>query len=333
MRCPRCKMILCRIQYEGMPLSTCPDCGGEFVDLNRLRMIRTRRDVTFSAKDAMRLRKEKTGPERDEKLICPRCGALMKKGRYGHSDVVVDLCPACRGLWLDDQELEKLQVLAESEASDAEASVATNAPSARAKVASTLVKARGRASRELPPAATPSTQSLTQPPLWCRMLLASLLIYVVVVWSIEPVREHVGDLLGCALPAPPIWMALALAALALIALGTFRKATVEAGKIISLTLAFAGVPWTHRWRREEIECIGTDYKAPGVLTQLFYAADRHRNLIRSLFYDYEPSGISYLYLVLASGRRVLLYRGKSESRLSEWADMVQEGLGLDVRRL
>jgi len=47
MKCPRGKTILCRIQYEGVPICTCPDCEGEFVDL----------------------------------------------------------CRACKGLWLDDQEL------------------------------------------------------------------------------------------------------------------------------------------------------------------------------------------------------------------------------------
>lgn len=40
-------------------------------------------------------------------MNCPRCeeAALRERERDG---VVVDVCPACRGLWLDRGELEKL---------------------------------------------------------------------------------------------------------------------------------------------------------------------------------------------------------------------------------
>ncbi len=47
-------------------------------------------------------------------LMCPNCNqsmsALMRK------DVEFDMCPACRGVWLDRGELEKLMDVARSEA-------------------------------------------------------------------------------------------------------------------------------------------------------------------------------------------------------------------------
>lgn len=96
-----------------MPVSSCPDCRGEFVDVSRLKIIEKRKEVQFDAEEAARLSRAKTGPTADAQLACPRCSSLMKKGRYPHTDVVVDHCESCSGLWLDDQELEKLQVLAE----------------------------------------------------------------------------------------------------------------------------------------------------------------------------------------------------------------------------
>lgn len=42
-----------------------------------------------------------------ERLIkCPRCHITMRK--VIKHDVVLDVCTTCKGMWLDDQEIEKL---------------------------------------------------------------------------------------------------------------------------------------------------------------------------------------------------------------------------------
>jgi len=84
------------------------------VDLVRFKQIEKRQGTIFTAEDAARLTTARTGPTQDKELICPRCASVMKKGRYAGTDVVIDFCKHCTGMWLDDQELEKLQVLAES---------------------------------------------------------------------------------------------------------------------------------------------------------------------------------------------------------------------------
>jgi Zn-finger nucleic acid-binding protein len=40
-------------------------------------------------------------------MNCPRCETVVLNER-DRSDVVVDVCPECRGVWLDRGELEKL---------------------------------------------------------------------------------------------------------------------------------------------------------------------------------------------------------------------------------
>lgn len=47
-------------------------------------------------------------------MICPRCnsGTLQESVREG---ITVDTCPACRGLWLDRGELERLVARAADE--------------------------------------------------------------------------------------------------------------------------------------------------------------------------------------------------------------------------
>ncbi|MEM4755564.1 MAG: zf-TFIIB domain-containing protein [Candidatus Woesearchaeota archaeon] len=41
-----------------------------------------------------------------QQLLCPRDGAPMRK--IIKQDVIIDKCPRCKGIWLDNQELEKL---------------------------------------------------------------------------------------------------------------------------------------------------------------------------------------------------------------------------------
>ena len=49
------------------------------------------------------LKKKKTG---EVPLNCPRCNVVMDKIRK--EDVVIDVCPDCNGMWLDDKEIDKL---------------------------------------------------------------------------------------------------------------------------------------------------------------------------------------------------------------------------------
>ena len=43
-----------------------------------------------------------------EPLKCPKCQLVMREREQGN--VIVDICPQCRGVWLDAGELEKLSV-------------------------------------------------------------------------------------------------------------------------------------------------------------------------------------------------------------------------------
>ncbi|AEF93846.1 hypothetical protein Desca_0971 [Desulfotomaculum nigrificans CO-1-SRB] len=39
-------------------------------------------------------------------MICPACSAEMRQARK--EGVIIDVCPSCRGIWLDHGELEKI---------------------------------------------------------------------------------------------------------------------------------------------------------------------------------------------------------------------------------
>ena len=47
----------------------------------------------------------------DHRLVCPRCGSKMDKieKSFEKMSVTIDLCPYCKGLFLDDHEGDKLR--------------------------------------------------------------------------------------------------------------------------------------------------------------------------------------------------------------------------------
>ena len=45
----------------------------------------------------------------DNTLTCPRCSTKLDK--IEKNNIVIDVCPFCQGMWLDDGEIEKLSKL------------------------------------------------------------------------------------------------------------------------------------------------------------------------------------------------------------------------------
>jgi Zn-finger nucleic acid-binding protein len=61
--------------------------------------------------DAERAKAERTQPA----MKCPRCGADLQETQYHHA--VVDVCPKCKGMWLDAGEVDIIGKSLQEEAS------------------------------------------------------------------------------------------------------------------------------------------------------------------------------------------------------------------------
>jgi len=96
--CPICQGRLDVSKRSGMPVDTCVDCGGTWFDSGELTIV-----LGVSRKIRLK-RAEPTD------LICPRCPGEQKllETAYPSTDVKIDVCPDCRGNWLDQGELERL---------------------------------------------------------------------------------------------------------------------------------------------------------------------------------------------------------------------------------
>jgi len=117
MDCPICLSAMKPIPYEGCPIHTCDSCGGEFVAGESLAAIVRTRHEKFPA--ALLAQVQTQQPEfgvfcEARGLGCPACENPMRSMNYtGDTGVCIDRCELCNGIWLDREELEKVQVLLE----------------------------------------------------------------------------------------------------------------------------------------------------------------------------------------------------------------------------
>jgi Zn-finger nucleic acid-binding protein len=343
MECPSCNEVLRRIEYEGMPVCTCPGCNGEFLDGKRLKYIERKKEIVFDRAERNRLLHVKTGPEKEKRLTCPRCGGVMAKGRYRKTEVIIDHCGSCRGVWLDDMELEKIQALGEA---------GKTGGSDRPSLAAAVVGARAAAVSEpgestdgqgFAASAPGKEESVSIPGPWARATMAGPLIVILVAWlsgfiqGILPIERIFAkttlDSVDTYLPAT---LTLAAAMFAL----TFRRITIRPGIGLRVKRYVLGIPWTREYKREEIKCIGTDFSRSLVsgVGLLYFLIDlwlfsRSWMYWRIASQDSTISGTSHLYVVLKTGKRILMYSGGNAKKLASLADTLQSGLKLRIRRL
>jgi Zn-finger nucleic acid-binding protein len=127
--CPRCRVPLADVFYEGVSVKACGRCGGRLVDAAAVDRIVARREFAFS--DALRdkarrlretivrnpLKRQKIESALAADVPCPACGYRMAARPYNYQYFVpVDKCLSCSRIWFDADELEVLQALIEDRA-------------------------------------------------------------------------------------------------------------------------------------------------------------------------------------------------------------------------
>jgi len=119
MQCPQCGVDLKLMEYESALIHSCEGCGGEFLGPAELTHIVKTRERLFPVQlqELLADRKPEFGVPAEEthrELSCPKCKNPMQVMNYcGDSGVFIDRCSQCNGLWLDHEELEKIQTLLE----------------------------------------------------------------------------------------------------------------------------------------------------------------------------------------------------------------------------
>lgn len=120
MDCPMDGTPLVTEIYEtDIEVDVCPRCGGMWLDKGELEAIqqtveRDYSEALLSVPDTVKASQRASKQMSRPMLSCPGCKQEMSRKEYGYgSQVVIDLCAACGGIWLDRGELEELEVFFE----------------------------------------------------------------------------------------------------------------------------------------------------------------------------------------------------------------------------
>lgn len=108
MKCPKCLAELKEFYSHDLKLARCFSCNGIWFDKNELKKLIDERDKDLAWMHFdLWSKKEKFGADRGKKL-CPKCKKAMAVLKYNNSEVEVDICADCGGVWLDSGEFTKI---------------------------------------------------------------------------------------------------------------------------------------------------------------------------------------------------------------------------------
>jgi Zn-finger nucleic acid-binding protein len=118
MKCPRCSTVLTETEYDGATIEVCSNCKGQWLFAGELEKIVEHHDEVFTPEEIASLdavNKETFTAEKDDhdELNCPACENIpMEHFNYGDtSGIILHKCTECDGIWMDKDELKKIEEL------------------------------------------------------------------------------------------------------------------------------------------------------------------------------------------------------------------------------
>jgi Zn-finger nucleic acid-binding protein len=122
MDCPRDGSKLFPQAYEGdVFVDACPKCKGMFLDRGELKKIesaheRDYKEMMSRMPDLVAQAYERARQRAEREPNCPKCGSEMEIREYAYcSQVMINKCIKCAGIWLDQGEVEALEIFYERE--------------------------------------------------------------------------------------------------------------------------------------------------------------------------------------------------------------------------
>lgn len=108
MKCPDCQKGLKKAIFYKTEVDFCPDCLGIWFEEDEIRQAKDEKDKNLSWLDIDLWEKKEKFKVSPERKVCPRCKMPLYEINYGDSEIKVDLCNLCHGVWLDRGEFKKI---------------------------------------------------------------------------------------------------------------------------------------------------------------------------------------------------------------------------------
>lgn len=136
--CPVCQIELKPQVHLGVTIDVCPACAGIWFDADELTRLNSIDDEILPRIDSL-YQPEITEYEPPWERRCPVCHEPLHPYRYLYtSNIELDSCNRCGGVWVDNGELEKMnRVLSDARAIELP-------PEAQAQIALTQIEAESK---------------------------------------------------------------------------------------------------------------------------------------------------------------------------------------------
>ncbi|MBZ9572934.1 zf-TFIIB domain-containing protein [Patescibacteria group bacterium] len=108
MTCPICKTELKKAVFYSIEVDFCPKCLGLWFEQDELQQAKDEKDKDLNWLDIDLWQKEAKFRISKEKKLCPACSVPLYAINYSDSQIEVDLCNLCQGIWLDRGEFKKV---------------------------------------------------------------------------------------------------------------------------------------------------------------------------------------------------------------------------------
>ncbi len=120
--CPVDDFTLRPVTYEDVTIDTCPHCSGVWLDAGELESIQSAQTSDFrdvpsgGAMDSVSAAEDMAKARSESPRGCVVCNAGLEKKEYAFtSQVMIDQCPNGHGMWLDKDELARLEMFYEDQ--------------------------------------------------------------------------------------------------------------------------------------------------------------------------------------------------------------------------
>jgi len=109
MICPNCKKeTLEKIRFHKSEIDRCSQCHGVWFERDELRKSKDEKDQYLKWLDVDLWREAKKIQVFSSIKTCHSCKESLYEVKYGESNIKVDICNSCQGVWLDGGEFKKI---------------------------------------------------------------------------------------------------------------------------------------------------------------------------------------------------------------------------------
>ncbi|MCK4781586.1 zf-TFIIB domain-containing protein [Candidatus Parcubacteria bacterium] len=115
MICPNCKKeTLKKITFHKNKVDICKECHGIWFDKDELRKAKDEKDQYLKWLDVDLWKEKKEFQASSSQKVCPLCKKNLYEIKYGKSNIKIDICNSCKGVWLDKGEFKKIIIYLEN---------------------------------------------------------------------------------------------------------------------------------------------------------------------------------------------------------------------------